>query len=156
MVITIRPANAADAGAMTQLVHTSTAYGGIYHSVIVTQSVTDEYIEHNTARIAEDEGNLAGFYTIVIPGRGSTAEGELDFMFVADDHQGQGIGRSLISDLRVTAAGLGLTRIHIVSHPPAEAFYRAIGARRVGSIAPRGPVTWTRPHLILDIANRNG
>jgi hypothetical protein len=39
-----------------------------------------------------------------------------------------------------------------VSHPPSEGFYRSVGAERVGEIPPAGRVTWSRPHLRLDIA----
>ena len=140
---------------MTHLVHNSAAYEGIYRPVILTESISAEYIQRHTAGVAEDGDRLAGFYTLLIPGRGSSGEGELDFMFVADDLQRRGVGRMLINDLRATASRLGLARIQIVSHPPAEPFYRAIGARRVGSIPPRGPVTWTRPHLVLDMDGRS-
>jgi len=139
---------------MTQLVHNSAAYGGIYRPIILTVSISTEYIQQHTARLAEYKDQLAGFYTVLMPGRGSTGEGELDFMFVADHLQGQGVGRMLIDDLRDTASGLGLAQVQIVSHPPAEAFYRAIGARRVGTIPPRGPVTWSRPLLVLDLGER--
>jgi GNAT superfamily N-acetyltransferase len=140
---------------MTRLVHNSAAYGGIYRPVILTEFISADYIRQHTARLAEDGNQLAGFYTLLTPGRGSGGEGELDFMFVADHLQGQGVGRMLINDLHHCASGLGLTRIQIVSHPPAEAFYQAIGARRVGSIPPRGAVTWTRPLLVLDVAERH-
>jgi GNAT superfamily N-acetyltransferase len=154
-VLAIRSAIATDAPAMTQLVHNSAAYGGIYRPVILTEFISADYIRQHTARLAEDGNQLAGFYTLLTPGRGSGGEGELDFMFVADHLQGQGVGRMLINDLHHCASGLGLTRIQIVSHPPAEAFYQAIGARRVGSIPPRGAVTWTRPLLVLDVAERH-
>jgi hypothetical protein len=52
----------------------------------------------------------------------------------------------------VVSRGLGIERIHIVSHPPAEEFYRSVGAVRVGEIPPAGRITWSRPLLRIDIA----
>ncbi len=42
-------------------------------------------------------------------------------MFVSDDRQGHGIGRALMADIVAVSEGLGVERIHVVSHPPAEA-----------------------------------
>jgi hypothetical protein len=47
---------------------------------------------------------------------------------------------------------MGIGRIHIVSHPPAEPFYRSVGAERVGDVPPVGRITWSRPLLRLDIS----
>jgi hypothetical protein len=42
----------------------------------------------------------------------------------------------------------GLTDVRVVSHPPAEEFYRRLGAERVGTVAPSPPkVAWERPEL---------
>jgi hypothetical protein len=46
----------------------------------------------------------------------------------------------------------GARCVHIVSHPPAEPFYRSLGAPRVGEVVPFGRVAWPRPLLRLDIA----
>lgn len=36
----------------------------------------------------------------------------------------------------------------MVAHPPAEEFYRRMGAERVGTVAPSPPkITWERPEL---------
>jgi len=77
--------------------------------------------------------------------RGVAGEAELDFMFVADDRQGRGIGRTLMADIVAVSEGLGVERIHVVSHPPAEAFYRSVGAVRVGEVPPAGRITWSPP-----------
>lgn len=151
VTLTLRAAVAADGPVLTQLARTSAAYDGEYRAVIVEQTIDAAYLAKNPARVAEDERGVAGFYTLEIPGRGEPGEGELDYLFVADDRQGAGVGRALMDDLRVEAAALGLRRIHIVSHPPAEGFYLAMGATRVGLLEPRGRVTWARPRLVLEL-----
>ncbi|GAA0949065.1 GNAT family N-acetyltransferase [Kribbella koreensis] len=151
MTLTLRAAVAADGPVLTQLTRTSAAYGGDYRAVIVEQTIDAAYLADNPARVAEDDRGVAGFYTLLIPGLGGPGEGELDYLFVADDRQGSGIGRMLMDDLRTEAAALGLRRIHIVSHPPAEGFYLAMGATRVGLLPPRGRVSWARPRLLLEL-----
>jgi GNAT superfamily N-acetyltransferase len=149
--VTLRAAVAADGPTLTRLARTSAAYDGEYRAVVAEQTIDATYLAKNPARVAEDDRGIAGFYTLVIPGRGQAGEGELDYLFVADDRQGSGIGRALIDDLRGEATALGLRRIHIVSHPPAEGFYLAMGASRVGVLHPRGRVTWARPRLVLEL-----
>lgn len=74
-------------------------------------------------------------------------------MFVADDAQGLGIGRLLIAHLRGEAQLAGLTGVRIVSHPPAEGFYRSVGALRTGTAVANPPaVMWDRPELTLPVA----
>ncbi|WP_141746233.1 GNAT family N-acetyltransferase, partial [Streptomyces sp. EN16] len=73
-------------------------------------------------------------------------------MFVADSAQGLGIGRLLATHLREEAGSAGLTGVRIVSHPPAEGFYRSIGAEPVGTVRADPPaVLWDRPELLLRI-----
>ncbi|MCX5401406.1 GNAT family N-acetyltransferase [Streptomyces sp. NBC_00102] len=85
--------------------------------------------------------------------RGSAATGELDLMFVADAAQERGIGRLLIAHLRKEAARAGLDAVRVVSHPPAEGFYRRVGAERTGTVPATPPyVMWDRPELTLPIA----
>jgi N-acetylglutamate synthase-like GNAT family acetyltransferase len=148
----IRNATAADALALTTMVRTSAAYDGAYRVMVANQTIDAAYLTSNPVRVAHGpDGQLLGFYGLLIPGMGSAGEGELDFMFVANDSQRRGVGRALIHDLRVLAGQLQLARVRIVSHPPAEGFYQAMGARRVGTLPPSGRVAWSRPNLILDL-----
>jgi len=71
-------------------------------------------------------------------------------MFVATHQQGRGVGRLLINDLRRETDARSLTRVLIVAHPPAEEFYRAVGARVIEHLPPYGRITWSRPLLTLD------
>jgi predicted N-acetyltransferase YhbS len=70
-------------------------------------------------------------------------------MFVNDSVQGQRGGDALFEDMAALARSLGMAAIRIVSHPPAEGFYRRMGAVRVGTQLPHGRITWARPVLSL-------
>lgn len=150
--LTIGPARFDEAETLTGMIRNSSAYHGEHRVMVANQTVDRAYIEANLVRVARGPDRaVLGFYSVLVPGRGDPGEAELDFMFVDDDAQGQGIGRALFDDLRANAATQGVTRVHIVSHPPAEHFYRRCGAYPVGVIPPSGRVTWARPHLAVDI-----
>jgi GNAT superfamily N-acetyltransferase len=149
----IRDAQAADAPALTRLVRNSGAYDGTYRVMVASQLIDAAYLAANPTRVSvDDREEIVGFASLLVPGRGVAGEAELDFMFVADDRQGRGIGRALMADAVAVARGMGVGRIHIVSHPPAERFYRSAGAERVGEVPPAGRITWSRPLLCLDIS----
>jgi GNAT superfamily N-acetyltransferase len=149
----IRDAQAADAPALTRLVRNSGAYDGTYRVMVASQVINAAYLAANPTRVSvDDREEIVGFASLLVPGRGVAGEAELDFMFVADDRQGRGIGRALMADAVAVARGMGVGRIHIVSHPPAEPFYRSVGAERVGEVPPAGRITWSRPLLCLDIS----
>jgi predicted N-acetyltransferase YhbS len=149
----IRDAQPADAPALTQIVRSSGAYDGTYRVMVASQLIDPNYLARNPTRVCVDDRDaIVGFASLLVPGRGVAGEAELDFMFVADDRQGRGVGRALMADIVAGSRGLGTERIHIVSHPPAEEFYRSVGAVRVGEIPPAGRITWSRPLLRIDIA----
>jgi GNAT superfamily N-acetyltransferase len=142
----IRPATAADAAALTALMHASTAYQGPYAAILEGYAIDAAQIGRDQIHVAEGGDGLLGFYSLAI----DTDEAELDLMFTADAAQGRGVGRRLFEHMRTLAGSLGASRVRIVAHPPAEGFYRRMGARVVGEQAPRGRVGWTRPVLMLD------
>ncbi|MEE1746508.1 MULTISPECIES: GNAT family N-acetyltransferase [unclassified Streptomyces] len=146
--VRVRRATARDAKRLTRLVRKSRAYEGQYAAMVAGYRVGPDYIETHQVFAAVDPGTerLLGFYSLVL------SPPELDLMFVADDAQGLGIGRLLVDHLRGEAERSGLTGVRIVSHPPAEGFYRSVGARRTGTLAASPPaVMWDRPELLLPI-----
>jgi GNAT superfamily N-acetyltransferase len=152
MQVEIGPAAVAETAELTTMVRTAAAYDGDYRVMVANQTIDAAYIGQHLTRVARGaDGRLLGFASLQVPGRGGPGEGELDFMFVADDAQGLGIGRLLIDDVRAEAVRLGLDRVHIVSHPPSAGFYRRCGARDVTVIAPYGRISWSRPHLVLEL-----
>lgn len=151
-LVTIRDATADDAPFLTALVRHSAAYDGAYRAMVAGQTVDAAYVAAHPVRVAQDaDARVVGFFSLLVPGRGLPGEAELDFMFVADDQQGRGVGRALIDDLLSLAAAADLRRIHVVAHPPAERFYRSVGAVGAGEIAPAGAVTWARPLLVFEV-----
>jgi GNAT superfamily N-acetyltransferase len=142
-------------------VRRSGAYEGRYAAAVADYRVGRDYIEaHRTfvaveaaeavgaadpaAAVAADGpgGRILGFYSLVL------APPELDLLFVADDVQGRGIGRLLVAHMLSEARAAGLDRVKVVSHVPAEGFYRSVGAVRTGT-APANPpaVPWDRPEF---------
>ncbi|TDD42914.1 GNAT family N-acetyltransferase [Saccharopolyspora elongata] len=152
MAIKIEDATVADTERLTRIVRTSSAYDGHYRVMVADLGIDAEYLAAHLVRVARDEaGRPLGFYTVIVPGRGGAGEGELDFMFVDDAAQGRGVGRMLIDDARAHARARGLRRVHVVSHPPSEGFYLSVGAQRVGTVPAEGAITWSRPHLVLEL-----
>lgn len=146
--VTVRRAAAGDAGRLTRLVRTSGAYEGPYAPMVEGYRIGPDYIEAHRVFVAGDgaTGRILGFYALLLD------PPELDLMFVADSAQGLGIGRLLAAHLREEARTAGLAGIRIVSHPPAEGFYRSIGAEPVGTVRADPPaVMWDRPELVLRI-----
>lgn len=147
--MTVRRATARDAKRLTRLVRGSRAYEGRYAAMVEGYRVGPAYIDTHRVFVAVDASGDAGapervlgFYALLVD------PAELDLMFVADAAQGRGIGRLLVAHMRQEARAAGLDRVRVVSHPPAEGFYRSVGARRTGT-APASPpaVAWDRPEL---------
>lgn len=145
--VDIRRALAEDAPALTTLMHASAAYRGAYATILDGYAVTPGQIGRDLLHVAVCGVQPLGFYSLVH----ASCEPELDLMFVADAAQGLGVGALLFRHMLESARSLGIDRVKIVSHPPAEAFYLRMGARRIGSILPAGRVTWPRPLLSLAV-----
>ncbi|MFE9724960.1 GNAT family N-acetyltransferase [Streptomyces sp. NPDC005794] len=143
----VRRAVARDAKRLTRLVTRSRAYEGPYAPMVEGYKVGPDYIETHVVHVAEDDdGRVLGFYALIL------SPPELDLMFVADDAQGRGIGRLLVGHLLDEARHAGLAAVRVVAHPPAEGFYRSVGAERTGTVAARPPaVMWDRPELTLTV-----
>lgn len=145
--VRIRRATARDAKRLTALVRKSRAYEGQYASVIAGYRVGPDYIEthHVFVAVGADE-RVLGFYALIL------SPPELDLMFVADAAQGRGIGRRLVEHMIDEAREAGLTAVRIVSHPPAEGFYRSVGAQRIGTVSANPPaVLWDRAELVITV-----
>lgn len=145
-MIRIRRAESADASALTVLVLASSAYAGVYASMLDGYEITAAQIARDEIHVAHGE-SIQGFYSLLT---GSVPE--LDLMFVRDAAQGEGIGRMLFDHMRALAQKIGVRSVKIVAHPPAAGFYRSMGAVEVGIAFPMGATTWPRPIFSLSIA----
>ncbi|MGW1676094.1 GNAT family N-acetyltransferase [Saccharopolyspora sp. NPDC002376] len=152
MTTNVDDATIGDTEELTRIVRTSSAYDGHYRAMVAEPGLDADYLAQHLVRVARDEdGRTLGFHTVMVPGRGTTGEGEIDFLFVDDAAQGLGIGRLLFADACEQARARGLKRLHVVSHPPSEGFYRSVGAQLVGTVPPEGEITWSRPHFAFEL-----
>ncbi len=140
----LRRATADDIPALDDLMRASAAYQGQYAPMLQGYALTTEQVARDLMILAEADGRALGFYSLVTEG-----EPELDLMFVADDAQGTGLGARLFEDMAAQARALGIDAVKIVANPPAEGFYRRMGAERIGTRRPKGRVTWSQPILYL-------
>lgn len=147
MTIRIRRARADDAPALTALMHASSAYRGEYAAILAGYAISPAQIVRDTMFVAEDAGAPLGFYSLA----DVQGEPELDLLFVSDAAQGRGVGALLFRHMLHAARALGITEVKIVSHPPAEGFYRRMGAKRTGTRASSGRVGWPRPVLTIEV-----
>ncbi|MFF7228901.1 GNAT family N-acetyltransferase [Streptomyces sioyaensis] len=162
--VVVRRAEGRDARRLTRLVRSSRAYEGRYAAMVEGYRVGPDYIEAHrvfvaVAMDADVEAGVGGearcgervlgFYALVVE------SAELDLMFVADQAQGYGIGRRLVEHMQGEARRLGIERVRVVSHPPAEGFYRSVGARPVGMVPANPPVVmWDRPELAFLVGSQ--
>lgn len=144
--IAIRAAQMSDLPSVNALMHGSSAYQGTYYAIIENYFVTGPYLAANKVYLAERDGELLGFYGLVLG-----AEPDLDLMFVSDAAQGSGVGRLLFEHMKSIARRNGVASVRIGSHPPAVGFYESMGAIRVGVSPPSGKISWERPVLKLEL-----
>ncbi|MFC7819591.1 MULTISPECIES: GNAT family N-acetyltransferase [unclassified Streptomyces] len=140
----VRRAVARDAKRLTRLVRGSRAYEGQYAAMVSGYRVGPDYIENHRVFVAVEDvtGRVVGFYALLL------VPPELDLLFVQDGTQGRGIGRLLVDHMKTQARAAGLDRVRVVSHPPAEGFYRSVGALPTGTASANPPaVAWDRPEL---------
>ncbi|HLU10477.1 MAG TPA: GNAT family N-acetyltransferase [Oceanobacillus sp.] len=93
-------------------------------------TVTADFINSNAVYVVEEAGRAAGFYAI----RTCTESdgGILEFLYVEPESIGMGYGKGLWDHAVETARKLGLSSFTLEADPNAEAFYRAMGAERIG------------------------
>jgi GNAT superfamily N-acetyltransferase len=143
----IRRSVGTDAARLNASMHSSATYQGQYSGIWDGYSVTEEQICSDLVYLAENDGRLVGFYSLTR----IVEAPELDLLFVDDAFHGKGVGGLLMRHLQETARALGIRKIKIVAHPPAEGFYLRSGAQRIGTQEPTGRVSWSRPLLELVI-----
>ncbi len=128
----IRRALTTEAEALTQIAQDAKRYWGYpEHWLKVWQddlTILPDFVENNPVYVAEDEGNVLGFYALVLGGD----KAQLDHLWVAPAHIGSGVGKELFIHAMQNAAGQNISEVEISSDPNAEGFYKKMGAHRIG------------------------
>jgi len=131
-ILRIRKASTKDAPALTMIAHDAKRHWGYpEHWIKHWQddlTISAEFVAANQVYVAEREGDLLGFYALII----RKEKAELDHLWVAPAHIGSGVGKELFLHAMQTAAGQNISEVEILSDPNAEGFYRKMGAHRIG------------------------
>ncbi|MFG3256299.1 GNAT family N-acetyltransferase [Streptomyces sp. NPDC048172] len=129
----LRRARPSEAEALTALTRRSKAHWGYPPEVLERLrellSVSAEAIRDGHVVVAERDGVLLGYYQLA----GEPPDGELADMFLDPGVIGTGLGRTLWEHAARSAREAGHRTLTWESDPHAEAFYRHMGAERVGA-----------------------
>ncbi len=136
MPLNIRSATEIEASLLTELALRSKGHWGYDAEFLedcrVDLTITPEYIASHPIFVLEEQGTVVGFLSLE---RQANGDVELMHLFVEPAAIGGGHGKRLWQHAVETARQLGFQEIVIHSDPQAEAFYKAMGARRVGEVA---------------------
>ena len=152
----IRKARPNEAGAVSRLVRRSKAYWG-YDADFMERcneelTISAEDISDHAAYVVEDcGGNVVGF-TRMVPLE--LREAEIDYLFVEPAAIGKGHGRMMVEHVLQIARTQGINTVKIVGDPHAEAFYLAIGARRVGETSSTSIRGRMLPVFVVDLRSK--
>jgi GNAT superfamily N-acetyltransferase len=149
----IRRARPADAALLTGLALTSKAAWGYDASFMAAcraeLTITAESISRHPTHAIEQQSQVLGFYQLRFDGTAA----EVAQFFITPAMLRRGLGRRLFAHLEATARTAGAARLEVDSDPNAEAFYLAMGMRRVGE-APSGSIPGRMlPRLVKEIAS---
>jgi N-acetylglutamate synthase-like GNAT family acetyltransferase len=132
--MTIRSASPEDASTLTTIALDAKRHWGYpEHWIKHWESdltITPDYIRQNHVYVAEENGEIKGFYALCLAGQ--TAE--LDHMWVTPEMIGTGIGKELFLDAMERAAKLNVNAVEISSDPNAIGFYKRMGATQIGEV----------------------
>lgn len=91
-------------------------------------TISSDFIRDNHVYVAEEEGEIRGFYALCVTGN----KAELEHMWVTPALIGTGIGKELFLDAMERAASLDVRSVEISSDPNAAGFYQRMGATQIG------------------------
>jgi GNAT superfamily N-acetyltransferase len=131
-MIEIRRVDLKDIDALSQLAFAAKAHWG-YPASWMEQwrkyfTYTPEYFAENESWVAEWDGELAGFCTLL------EKEGNswLENLWVKPDFIGKGIGKQLFIYAVEIARSRGYPKMRLEADPHAEEFYKHMGMQKVG------------------------
>jgi GNAT superfamily N-acetyltransferase len=151
--VTIRPADPTESDALGRLAREAKAFWGYSATQLELWrddlAVSSASVRRLPTFVATLDGAVAGVVQI-----GTEASPwELEHLWVGPRHMRRGVGRALLARAVEVAARAGQTMLAIDADPHAEAFYLAVGARRIGEIAApiMGQGDRVRPQLLLAV-----
>lgn len=132
--ITIRRSTPEEAATLTEIAFESKRHWGYPEHWIQhwekDLTVSAEFIRDNHVYVAEEDGEIRGFYALII----GASKAELDQMWVTPVSIGTGIGKELFLDAMERAAKLKVAAVEISSDPNAVGFYQRMGATQIGEV----------------------
>ena len=130
--VIIRRSSPEEANALTQIALDAKRYWGYpEHWIKHWESdltISSDFIRDNHVYVAEDEGELRGFYALCVADR----KAELEHLWVTPASIGTGIGKELFLDAMERAAALDVSAVELSADPNAAGFYRRMGAMHIG------------------------
>ena len=130
--VTIRRATPEEAAALTQIALDAKRYWGYpEHWIQHWESdlaVSSDFIREHHVYIAEDDGEIRGFYALCV----SDNKAELEHMWVTPNSIGTGVGKELFLDAMERAAALSVDAVELSADPNAAGFYSRMGATQIG------------------------
>ena len=128
----IRQASVDEAASLTQIALDAKRYWG-YPEHWITHweadlTISPDFIRDNHVYVAEEDGQLRGFYALCVAGQ----KAELEHMWVTPACIGSGIGKELFLDAMERAAALDVDAVELSADPNAAGFYSRMGATQIG------------------------
>jgi len=132
--MTIRSASPEDASTLTTIALDAKRHWG-YPEHWITHwesdlTISSDFIRDNHVYVAEENGEIRGFYALCVKGD----KAELEHMWVTPEVIGTGIGKELFLDAMERAAKLNVHAVEIASDPNAAGFYKRMGATQIGEV----------------------
>ena len=132
--MTIRSATPEDAPTLTSIALDAKRYWGYpEHWIKHWESdltISSDFIRDNHVYVAEESGEIRGFYALCVTGD----KAELEHMWVRPAVIGTGVGKDLFLDAMERAARLNVDAVEISSDPNAAGFYKRMGATQIGEM----------------------
>jgi GNAT superfamily N-acetyltransferase len=134
VVVAFRRASPEAAEELTDLTLASKAHWGYDQDFMAlarpSLTVTAGYIEANDCWVAEMDGAIVGWFSLV-----QVADGLLlDNFFLLPAHIGSGVGRLMWDEALRQAVAAGVERMTLEADPNAAGFYERMGATLTGSV----------------------
>ena len=130
----IRSAAPEDASTLTTIALDAKRYWGYpEHWIKHWESdltISSEFIRDNHVYVAEENGEIRGFYALCVAGD----KAELEHMWVKPAVIGTGVGKEMFLDAMERAAKLNVDAVEISSDPNAAEFYKRMGATQIGEV----------------------